>query len=159
MTSPANMYLIAVLVVTGGPALGQDFIQTCSTPQFPSGTKVGIDSRCGLTGSAKLKSPDAVQNQQKNSFCATGSAIPTSFADFQALQDSVEANKKINFGNPIGKNHPLSSKAGPTKDRKPLRALGEGQLRAVEGYIFTARSRAGVRELRPGVPERESERC
>jgi len=81
---------------------------------------------------------DAIQDQTKNNFCATGPTLPISFDDLRRLQSSVEANKKINFGSAFGK-HPLSSRPGATVDRKPLQSLGEGQLRSLEGYILIAR--------------------
>ena len=117
----------------------QGFTQSCSNPQFPSVNADQIDTKCGVAGSAKPKSADAAQDGQKNNFCAPGPVTPISFDDFRTLQSSVGANKKINFGNPIGKNHPLSSKAGPTTNRAPLASLGEGQLRSIEGFIFIAR--------------------
>jgi hypothetical protein len=54
----------------------------------------------------------------------------------KALQQNVESNKSINFGNT--RDHPLSAKPGPAKDRTPLRTLGEGTLRTLQGFVFAA---------------------
>ena len=115
-------------------AFGQGFKPACGDPAFPSPLSLGIDSQCAITGTGK--GADATQDQQKNNFCATGTVQPITLSNLQDLQASVEKNKKINFGS--GK-HPLSTKAGPTADRKPLAALGEGSLRSIEGFIFIAR--------------------
>jgi hypothetical protein len=53
------------------------------------------------------------------------------------LQQTVQSNKTINFGN--DRDHPLSNAPGPATDRKPLQALGEGSLRRLQGFVFTAR--------------------
>lgn len=131
-----SLYIALLVALLAGSASGQVFTQTCPDPQFPSATAVGIDAECGAPGNGKKA--DAVQDQAKNNFCASGPALPISFDDLRGLQASVEANKKINFGNPRGE-HPLSSKAGATTKRKPLQDLGEGQLRSLEAFISIAR--------------------
>jgi hypothetical protein len=137
MPNPIRISLVTAFAIAGVAAFGQSFDQTCPTPQFPSATALGIDSKCGTSGTGEKA--DATQDQKKNNFCATGPMRPISFDELQSLQASVEANKKINFGNPMGGKAPLSSKPGATTDRKPLDALGEGQLRSIEGFILIAR--------------------
>jgi hypothetical protein len=127
--------VILQLFEAGVPLSGQVFVQTCPAPQFP-GRNTGIDSQCGVAGTGL--EADAIQDKTKNNFCAPGPAQAISFDDMLNLQNAVEKNKAINFGNPLGE-HPLTTLPGATTDRTPLVGLGEGGLRVIEGYILIAR--------------------
>jgi len=48
-----------------------------------------------------------------------------------------ESNKTINFGN--DQDHPLSPAPGPTLNRAPLAALGEGKPVVLQGFVLIAR--------------------
>jgi hypothetical protein len=110
-------------------ALAQNFTPACSNPSKP-GKATGIDSRCPLEGSG---GDEAAQNEVKNNFCAAGTPTSTSFDEFKSLQASVEQNKAINFGDQG--NHGMH---GPTTDRAPLTALGEGKLVQLVAYVVAA---------------------
>ena len=136
MTYRHFLSLLACTVLwLAGPAFADKFTNSCAAPQFPSATPTNIDNLCGVAGTPG--SSEAGQNQVKNSFCATGPANPIAIADLVALQDKVQQNKSINFGNKS--DHPLTKKAGPPKDRTPLTVLGEGNLVALQGYVLIAR--------------------
>jgi hypothetical protein len=118
-------------------ASGQAFVPGCANPMFPSpppAKSLAIDATCTIQGSA---GPETQQNAVKNNFCAMAPAQPITIDDMVALQQRVQSNKAINFGS--DRDHPLSNSPGPTTDRTPLRALGEGSLRRLEGFIFMAR--------------------
>jgi hypothetical protein len=116
-------------------ASAEKFTNSCTSPQFPSATPTNIDSLCGVAGTPG--SSEAGQNQVKNNFCAAGPVQPVTIADLVALQQKVQQNKSINFGNKS--EHPLSGKAGPVKNRAPLTALGEGNEVVLQGYVLIAR--------------------
>lgn len=117
-----------------GAAIAGKFAPSCTQPTFPSASPFGIDQQCPVVGSGGA---EADQNRGTNNFCATAEPQPIKIADMKALQTSVQANKRINFGNP--RTHPSHPTAGPTKDRTPLAALGEGTLRVLDGFVFIAR--------------------
>lgn len=119
--------------------------QTCPAPQFPQVAATAIDAVCGLAGSG---GKETNQNKAKNNFCATGPANPIAVSDMVALQQKVQANKGINFGDPDA--HPLSSKPGPAINRKPLVALGEGNEVALQGYVVIARQE-GAESVNCGI--------
>jgi hypothetical protein len=60
-----------------------------------------------------------------------------SIPDLIGLQQQVESDKSIPFGNP--RNHPLTNSAGPATDRSGLEALGEGTQVVLTGYVKLAR--------------------
>ncbi len=129
-------YLLTCTVVCFAlPAFGDKFTNSCTAPQFPSVTPTNIDGLCGVAGTPG--SSEAGQNQVKNSFCASGPAQPITVAGLVALQEKVQQNTSINFGNKS--DHPLSSKPGPVKKRAPLTALGEGNEVVLQGYVLIAR--------------------
>ncbi len=117
------------------PAHADKFTSSCSTPQLPSTTATVIDGLCGIAGTPA--SGEANQNQAKNNFCAPGPAKPITIPDMVALQQKVQADKSINFGNKSS--HPLSSKPGPLKTRTAVAALGEGTEVVLEAYVLIAR--------------------
>ena len=90
------------------------FAPSCDTPAFPS-DPTPIDSACGISGSGGA---EAAQNEAKNNFCATAPAKPIVIQDLQDLQQQVQNDPTIPFGNP--RNHPLTNQAGPATDRTPL---------------------------------------
>jgi hypothetical protein len=117
------------LALTSTSAWAQDFTQACSSPAFP-GPAVAIDSRCTAQGAG---GEEAEQNQAKNNFCAAGTPSPRTIAQLMTLQGQVEQNKAINFGdvdNP--------GMHGPTTNRAPLKALGEGQLVQLKAFVAGA---------------------
>jgi len=126
------MVLGAVLVA----GLHADKFQSaCNAPQFPAAKATPIDGLCGLGGTPG--GVDSAQNQVKNNFCAAGPAKPITIQDMVGLQQKVQQDKSINFGN--DHDHPLSAKAGPTTNRAPLTALGEGTEVVLQGFVLIAR--------------------
>jgi hypothetical protein len=130
--------LLLAVSVSASAQFGKAFQPGCSAPHFPMVTSsLPIDASCGITGTGV--GADAEQDKRKNNFCAApATTVPISFADLQNLQNQVEANPNINFGNPLTK-HPLRPAPGPTKDRTPLDKLGEGKMRSIEGFVMIAR--------------------
>lgn len=122
------------LLLFSGNAHSQAFVLGCPSPAFPTpppANPLEIDASCRIQG---IGPKEAAQNSAKNNFCAGGTTQPITIDDMKTLQQSVQSNPKINFGNP--RNHPLSGSAGPTKDRTPLQALGEGTVRSLQGFVF-----------------------
>jgi len=124
----AALVVLASLVVPSAPARSANFVPACANPSFP-GNAVAIDGRCGLEGSG---GQEADQDSVKNNFCASGTPAVLSFGDFKQLQTSVEANRAINFGD---RDNPGAQ--GPTRDRAPLKAFGEGKLVQVKAFVLT----------------------
>jgi hypothetical protein len=91
-----------------------------------------IDKLCTATGSGRVES---AQNQAKNNFCATGDPVATTIADYQKLQNDVNSNPAIPFGD---KKQPGRA-AGPATDRGQLQKLGEGGQVVFQGYVLVAR--------------------
>ena len=127
--------LVCAAVAAAVPAQTLKFTNACAAPQFPSATSTNLDTLCGVAGTPG--SADAGQNQAKNNFCAPGPAKPITITDLVSLQQKVQQNKSINFGNPS--EHPLSGTPGPVKNRAPLTALGEGSEVVLQGYVMIAR--------------------
>ena len=119
-----------------GTTIAKGFVPGCPGASFPTPLKDGldIDDQCPIGGSGGA---EAAQNKAKNNFCAGGTAEPIAIDEMTSLQAQVQQNKAINFGNV--RDHPLSTKPGPTKNRAPLKALGEGTLRTLEGFVMIAR--------------------
>jgi hypothetical protein len=94
---------------------------------------------CGLAGTpgGTPGNPENLQNQGKNNFCAAGPAKPITIPGLAQLQVEVQQNKNINFGNTS--DHPLSDVPGPTANRAPLAALGEGNAVVLQGFVLAAR--------------------
>jgi hypothetical protein len=117
------------LALTSTSVLAQDFTQACSGPAFP-GPAVAIDSRCSAQGAG---GEEAEQNQAKNNFCAAGTPSPRTIGQLMTLQGQVEQNKAINFGDADN-----PGMHGPTTDRAPLKALGEGKLVQLNAFVISA---------------------
>lgn len=130
-----TMSLLALLALEG-TTIAKGFAPGCPGASFPTLSKegLGIDAQCPIEGSGGT---EAMQNSAKNNFCAGGPAIPITIDEMRSLQAQVEQHKAINFGNV--RDHPLSTKPGPTKNRAPLKALGEGTVRTLEGFVMIAR--------------------
>jgi hypothetical protein len=75
----------------------------------------------------------------KNNFCASGEPSKISFSDMRDLQQKVEANPDINFGN----RNSADRKRGPTDDRSPLADLGEGKQVVLTAYVLISRQEGG----------------
>jgi hypothetical protein len=145
-------YLVAtsLIIVISAYALGQ----SCPHPDYPTPTAAPIDSTsCGPAGNGGA---DTAQNEAKNNFCASG-AKPVTVADMVSLQEKVEADTSIPFGNPDI--HPLTKTPGPATDRKPLQALGEGHEVVLTGFLYTA-PQEGAESVNckgnPGVPNEDA---
>jgi hypothetical protein len=129
------------LLAAGTVAIAQDqFKLPCAQPHFPApatGSLI-IDAQCVVQGASKEvddNAAEADQNKAKNNFCAQedGGAVKT--ADMKNLQDKVQQDSSINFGN--SGNHP-----GPTTDRTKLQNLGqlsESKIVVFTGYVLKAR--------------------
>lgn len=129
-----NATISAAAVARVQGKVSATFGQSCATPDYP-GDAGAIDSTsCGVEGSG---GKEASQNTAKNNFCATGSPRSISIQDLASLQQQVESDKSIPFGNP--RNHPLTDSPGPATDRASLEALGEGTLVVLTGYVKLAR--------------------
>jgi hypothetical protein len=116
------------------------FTLDCDNPSFPSpepATNLGIDKSCGSAGSGTAA--EAAQNKLKNNFCAAGEPSNISFSDMKDLQQQVEENADINFGN----HNSADRKKGPTDDRSPLADLGEGKQVVLTGYVLISRQEGG----------------
>jgi len=116
------------------------FTLDCDSPNYPSpapAAGLGIDKSCGAAGSGTAA--EAAQNKMKNNFCAPGTPSKISFADLRSLQQKVEANTSINFGN----HNSAGRTKGPTADRSPLADLGEGKPVVLTAYVLIARQEKG----------------
>jgi hypothetical protein len=87
---------------------------------------------CGIQGSGGA---EANQNMAKNNFCASGAPKHMTIADFTQLQQQVNNNPSIPFGDSSQNGRP----AGPATNRAPLQALGEDTLVRMQGYVLLAR--------------------
>jgi hypothetical protein len=125
---------VIAFLVTGTVAGQSGFVPGCAAPSFPAPGPTGIDQGCPIEGSGGA---EAGQNTAKNNFCAGGPPVPITVDDLVTLQTNVQSDKRINFGN--DRDHPLSNAPGPAANRTPLRTLGEGTLRTLQGFVFTAR--------------------
>jgi hypothetical protein len=112
------------------------FKPVCANPTYPAPAPAkapSIDSQCGLAGSGS--GPEGAQNSAKNNFCATGKPQEITIADLTSLQQQVEKNPAINFGN----ENKGARKKGPTVNRAPLKKLGEGKLVTLRAFVLIAR--------------------
>jgi hypothetical protein len=111
------------------------FAQSCANPHFPTDDPAAMDNTsCGISGNGGA---ETWQNDAKNNFCASDPAMPVTIPDMVQLQSKVQQDQTIPFGN--ARQHPLTSNAGPAKDRSHLNALGEGNQVTLEGYVRIAR--------------------
>jgi len=113
----------------------EGFAQSCSNPHFPTDVPTAMDTTsCGISGNGGA---ETWQNEAKNNFCAPDPPKPITIPEMVGLQLKVQQDQNIPFGN--NRNHPLTSKSGPLKDRAPLVALGEGSQVSLQGYVRIAR--------------------
>jgi hypothetical protein len=111
------------------------FDPVCTMPAYPSpapSVAPVIDSQCGLQGSA---GEEANQNAAKNNFCVSGTPKVMTIQDFTNLQNQVDNDPSIPFGNSSKAGRP----AGPATNRAPIQALGEGTLVRINAYVLFAR--------------------
>jgi hypothetical protein len=120
----------ALPLFLGDASHAEQFTPTCANPSSP-GKRMAVDQRCGIEGSG---GKEAEQNAVKNNFCANDPVTVLSFARFKELQSAVEQDPSINFGDRANK-----GSHGPTVDRAPLTALGEGTLVQVRAYVLAAK--------------------
>src|SRR5215831_245426 len=85
------------------------FTPPCPLP-FTATSGLSIDKTCGMLGGAAAKTPEGLQNQAKNNFCALGPAATVTPAILLSLQHAAEA-ARVSFG----------SHAMLPKDRSTLR--------------------------------------
>jgi hypothetical protein len=112
------------------------FKPVCANPSYPTPAPAkspSIDAQCGLAGSGV--GPEGAQNSAKDNFCATGTPQEMTIADLTSLQQQVEKNPAINFGN----ENKGGRKKGPTVNRAPLKKLGEGNLVTLKAFVLIAR--------------------
>jgi hypothetical protein len=126
-------FVASTLLLTSAGVLAQGLTESCPNPAFP-GPAVPIDSSCSAQGAGGV---EATQNEAKNNFCATGTPqgapLPKTFAQLIALQSQVAQNTSINFGDEAN-----PGMHGPTTDRAPLKALGEGKLVQLKAFVVAA---------------------
>jgi hypothetical protein len=113
----------------------QSFDQTCASPLFPQSGQASIDSStCTIEGSG---GKETNQNRAKNNFCPSSPVAAITIDDLVTLQDKVQADKSINFGN--ADEHPFTDAEGPLEDRTAVQTLGEGRQVQLQGFILRAR--------------------
>lgn len=139
--------LLIFVSLTAAPAFAQTrarpkpfkrtkFVPACPHPNYPTPAPAkspAIDSQCGLSGAGA--GPEGVQDSAKNNFCAMGTPQEITIEEMTRLQQEVEKNASINFGNENKGNR----KKGPTTNRAPLRKLGEGKLVTLKAFVLIAR--------------------
>lgn len=111
-------------------AFAEKFTPACENASLP-GKAVAIDSRCGIQGAG---GEEGEQNQAKNNYCADGTPAAFTFDELKTLQGKVGQNKEINFGDRANR-----GAHGPTTDRAPLKALGEGKLVQLRAFVLAAK--------------------
>lgn len=111
-----------------------EFRPACVNPLLP-GNVAPIDNRCGIQGAG---GEEAEQDAVKNNFCAGGTLAPIDFSQLKVLQSKVEQDRSINFGDKANR-----GSHGPTTDRAPLRALGEGTLVQLTAFVLAAKQEQG----------------
>ncbi|MBV8811302.1 MAG: hypothetical protein JO033_21750 [Acidobacteriaceae bacterium] len=129
------LIVLALPIISVGSGQQNTFVPACGTPLYPSpppSTTLAIDSVCGLQGDG---GPEAQQNRAKNNFCASGDLQLLTGKDFQKLQEQVDADPSIPFGDKDSGTRPK----GPAQDRGPLQKLGEGKLVSLQGYVLSAK--------------------
>ena len=115
---------------------GGGFFEACPNPHFPpDSAPTAIDeTSCTIAGNGGA---ETFQNEAKNNFCAAGPANAITIPQMAGLQTKVQEEGDIPFGNP--RNHPQTVSSGPATNRKPLQALGEGNLVTLQGFVLLAR--------------------
>ena len=105
----------------------------CTLPFAPIMESHPVDDSCGPDGNANADTPQALQNEQKNNFCAQGTPVSIDFAVLQQLQQ--EAEKRVTSG---------GDKSLPD-DRSPLRRIstkagniGEGTVVKLAVFVVKA---------------------
>jgi hypothetical protein len=115
------------------------FVESCPSPAFPTDVATDMDEEpCSVAGSGGA---ETWQNEAKNNFCAADPAQPITLPEMLKLQAQVQQDSTIPFGN--SHNHPLTSTAGPAKDRSHLVAMGEGHKVGLQGFVKLARQEGG----------------
>ncbi len=130
----AFLVVMALPIISAGGGQQKTFTPACGTPSYPSPpppSPPAIDSICGLQGD---DGPEGHQNMAKNNFCASGDLQLLTVKDFQKLQEQVNANPSIPFGDKDSGTRPK----GPAQNRGPLQQLGEGRLVSLQGYVLLA---------------------
>lgn len=125
---------------SAAPSKRVKFKPACANLSYPTpapSKSPAIDSQCGLNGSGI--GPEATQNSAKNNFCASGTPQEITIAEMTRLQQQVQENTAINFGN----ENKGTRKKGPTTNRGPLQRLGEGKLVTLKAYVLIARQEGG----------------
>jgi hypothetical protein len=110
---------------TGNLAVAEQFVSSCENPSYPGKATVMDKTSCPGEGNGGR---EASQNEAKNNFCATGDPRPSTIADLVQLQQQVEANGSIPFG-----------ESGVATDRSALEGIGEGTSVVLTGYVKIAR--------------------
>src|SRR5215510_9391333 len=127
-----NKGAIPLMLAFASGLFAQVFPNTCSDggkPRFPSLAAAAIDF-CGLSGSFGATTPDGLQNQVKNNFCAPGAATSITISDLKAAQGRADKTPGI-------------PKGSPPASRASLKPLGEGRIVVFEGFLFRARQECG----------------
>jgi hypothetical protein len=133
------MYFSLLAAVSTAMAQGQ-FELPCTQPHFPAPATSGlmIDGQCVVQGAGSevnSNPAEGEQNKGKNNFCAEENVGVVTTTDMKNLQDKVQQDSSINFGN--SGSHP-----GPTTDRTKLQNLGqlsEGKVVVFTGFVLRAR--------------------
>ena len=109
-------------------------IDACTLPFDAIRQTHSIDSSCGPAGSAS-SAPQSAQNEAKNNFCASGSPVNLTFANFAQLQQAAES-----AGIPFGGTN-LPSDRGPLHNILSLGSqgrVGEGSVVRLAAFVMTA---------------------
>jgi hypothetical protein len=133
------MYFSLLAAVSTATAQDQ-FKLPCAQPNYPAPATSGlmIDGQCVVQGASKEVDDNPAegdQNKAKNNFCAQEDGGTVSTTDMKNLQNKVQQDSSINFGQ-------SGSHAGPTTDRSKLQNLGqlsEGKLVVFTGFVLKAR--------------------
>jgi hypothetical protein len=137
---PVSGVALALMACASGVSAqtGKPFEPGCDTLPFESikSQDLTIDSQCGIDGTAKTSTPSALQNELKNNFCAQGSPVELTFADFGRLQGRA-SSRRIRFGS----SRSLPADRSKLKDILTLKdgtKVGEGTVVTLEGFVFGA---------------------
>ncbi len=118
----------------GAPVSGTGhMVIACTLPFNNIAQHHPIDDSCGPDGNGAANSPQAMQNNAKNNFCASGAPVDVDFDTLHQLQG--EAAKRVTFG----------SDASLPHDRSPLRSIpttqgniGEGTIARLAAFVHDA---------------------
>jgi len=106
---------------------------TCTLPFDPIKQQHPIDNSCPPNGNAAADTPQALQNQAKNNFCALGTPVNVDFTVLRQLQQ--DAANRVTFGNdtklPVNRSllHNFTSKVG---------SIGEGSVVRLAAFVIDA---------------------